>query len=479
MPSVLADLALNTTASPARRRIELPRGESGASFRQQFQELSTPKPAEPKRQESPASSDRAASRTTRRAEKPSKKSQDADDVERNSDDVDETAEHASANEKSDIDSPVAAEDDVAAGDDSTADDSADAEDSPTDKPVVAVVDPSAVAATVATAAPVTPAATAADGETTDVDIAAIDAEAVDASAAASTEDQMLSSTLGQSADDESAKVSADADGQPLLSAVRPTGKPTTGVSSLGAVATTNPDEVTASTDAGETSADPAASQSFAAQSTLSMMSDFAEVMSPAGATVDADAASTDTKTTDTTGATTPAMQAAIAGPQVKPSADAQASAAASEPAPVESQFAEVNHTKIVTGVRGALLPNGGRMELKLDPPELGSLQVSLHIKDGVVTASFQTQNPETARLLSHTLSDLRQSLEAQGVVVDKLHVQQAPKSDNAGSNTQNGDGRPTLSQEQQQENRREQQRKDMVQRLWDQLAGNAPIDVRA
>ena len=161
-------------------------------------------------------------------------------------------------------------------------------------------------------------------------------------------------------------------------------------------------------------------------------------------------------------------------------ADGQSADAIAAPAPLtEDRFAAVNHARIAREVRGELMPNGGSMQLRLDPPELGPLQVSIHLKDGVVTAAFQAQSDEAARLLSHTMGDLRASLEAHGVVVDKLHVQQAPRDESAGDNRPGGSDRQGTGFEQQQESRREQQRKDMVQRLWDKLAGNAPLDLVA
>jgi flagellar hook-length control protein FliK len=148
--------------------------------------------------------------------------------------------------------------------------------------------------------------------------------------------------------------------------------------------------------------------------------------------------------------------------------------------PPETRFAADNHEKIVSGVRGELLPNGGTMKLRLDPPELGTLQVSLHLRDGVVTAAFQTSNDDAARMLSHTLGDLRATLEAHGIAVDKLHVQQSPRDESGGDSAGGKDtGRSSQTFEQQQESRREQQRRDAVQRIWDKLAGIAPIDLVA
>src|SRR5581483_1130724 len=120
---------------------------------------------------------------------------------------------------------------------------------------------------------------------------------------------------------------------------------------------------------------------------------------------------------------------APAAPQ--PHVAAPASPAPQPPVPPEARFAEANHPSIVTGMRGQLLPDGGTMHIRLDPPELGALQVSVHMQDGVMTATFQTSNDDATRMLSHTLGQLKHVLESQGVSVDKLHVTQTPRDADA------------------------------------------------
>jgi flagellar hook-length control protein FliK len=145
------------------------------------------------------------------------------------------------------------------------------------------------------------------------------------------------------------------------------------------------------------------------------------------------------------------------------------------PAPPEVRFAEANHPQIVTGIRGQLLPAGGTMHIRLDPPELGALQVSIHMQDGVMTASFQTSNDDATKLLSHSLAQLKHVLESQGVSVDKLHVSQAPRdqqSSNDDNRQQSGNENPQA--------RQEQQRREIIQRMWRRLRdGGDPLDMVA
>jgi flagellar hook-length control protein FliK len=148
----------------------------------------------------------------------------------------------------------------------------------------------------------------------------------------------------------------------------------------------------------------------------------------------------------------------------------------------EDAFARQNIERIVNGVRGELLPRGGSMQLRLDPPQLGSLHVSVRVQDGVLSASFQTSSEQATQMLSQTMTQLKSALEASGVSVERLHVQQAPASrtsdDSRGST---GDGRHHQGGgEHQSWAQSEQQRREMLQRMWRRLGiGDDPLDLVA
>jgi flagellar hook-length control protein FliK len=145
-------------------------------------------------------------------------------------------------------------------------------------------------------------------------------------------------------------------------------------------------------------------------------------------------------------------------------------------APREAQFADANHPQIVSGVHGQLLPNGGSMQLRLDPPELGALHVTVQMRDGAMTASFETSNDQATRLLTHSLGQLKTALESQGVSVEKLHVEQSPRDQKSnGEGRQPQDQSPTDHPAQQ-----EQQRREMLRRMWRRLSGGQdPLDLVA
>jgi len=70
---------------------------------------------------------------------------------------------------------------------------------------------------------------------------------------------------------------------------------------------------------------------------------------------------------------------------------------------------------------------GGRMELTLDPAELGRVQVRMAMRGGVVRVDIIAQRAQAAEQLHARLAELRQGLERQGLVVDRMSVQVAPE----------------------------------------------------
>jgi flagellar hook-length control protein FliK len=171
---------------------------------------------------------------------------------------------------------------------------------------------------------------------------------------------------------------------------------------------------------------------------------------------------------------------AIQSPAAKsPATDAHGVQQTAAPtAPPEAQFAQANHSTIISGIHGQLLPAGGTMQVRLDPPELGALSVIVRVHEGVMSASFETSNDQATRMLSHTLTQLKSSLEAQGVSVGKLHVQQSPKGQQSDLRDENRSSQDHGSQDSAAQ--REQQRREMLRRMWRRLSGGQdPLDLVA
>jgi flagellar hook-length control protein FliK len=169
-----------------------------------------------------------------------------------------------------------------------------------------------------------------------------------------------------------------------------------------------------------------------------------------------------------------------AGLSAKPQAPVQhLTTPQAAPAPTsqpETEFAATNHDKIISTVRTQLLPNGGTMQIRLDPPELGQMQVTVRMNDGVMTASFETSNDQATKLLSHSLGQLKDALETQGVSVEKLHVQQAPKNQQGNSSTED---QKQQAMQDGKSSQRDQQRREMLRRMWAKLGVGDPLDMVA
>jgi flagellar hook-length control protein FliK len=76
----------------------------------------------------------------------------------------------------------------------------------------------------------------------------------------------------------------------------------------------------------------------------------------------------------------------------------------------------VEQTKIITK------PQNTEMIMKLKPEHLGELTLKVAIENGVVNASFHSNNPEVRSLLEASLSQLKQELASTGIKVDNVSV---------------------------------------------------------
>lgn len=65
---------------------------------------------------------------------------------------------------------------------------------------------------------------------------------------------------------------------------------------------------------------------------------------------------------------------------------------------------------------------GGTLQLRLSPPELGSLRLELTVKEGVLSASLEAETPAARRLLLDHLPVLRDRLAEQNIRVERFDV---------------------------------------------------------
>lgn len=116
------------------------------------------------------------------------------------------------------------------------------------------------------------------------------------------------------------------------------------------------------------------------------------------------------------------------------------------PSPLSGQVL----SQVEQGMLSAMRDGTKRLELQLNPLDLGVVNVLLTTRNGEVSAHLRPERPETASLLVQQMEQLRVNLEQQGLKVDKVDVQTQLKDDN-GSSWQ-GMNEHNFAQEQQSRN---------------------------
>lgn len=87
-----------------------------------------------------------------------------------------------------------------------------------------------------------------------------------------------------------------------------------------------------------------------------------------------------------------------------------------------------------------MMKNGTqRLEVMVNTVELGQMNVMLTLKNGEVSATIQTEKPESAALIAQQLERIRTELESQGFKVEKMDVQTGLNQD-TGKNWQGMNG---------------------------------------
>lgn len=89
-------------------------------------------------------------------------------------------------------------------------------------------------------------------------------------------------------------------------------------------------------------------------------------------------------------------------------------------APIARQAAQ----QVEQGMLSTLKGGGTRLDLQLNPQELGSINVTLSVRNGEVSAIIRSEKSETAEMINRQVDAIRTNLEQQGVKVDKVEVRQ-------------------------------------------------------
>ena len=134
-------------------------------------------------------------------------------------------------------------------------------------------------------------------------------------------------------------------------------------------------------------------------------------------------------------------------------------------ADARQRFVSDNAANLVKQIKTATVKSGGEMQIRLDPPNLGSVAVRVSVVAGSAEVSMVTPSGEAAQLLGRSLQQLKTSLEAAGIQVERMQVRQALPADQGqqqqGTRDENQDERQARRQtdDRQQQGRR-QQRED-------------------
>jgi len=81
--------------------------------------------------------------------------------------------------------------------------------------------------------------------------------------------------------------------------------------------------------------------------------------------------------------------------------------------------------------------DGGHVRLKMHPDELGGVQLEMQVKGRTVTATVTADNEQARQVIQASIADLRQRLESQGLIIERLDVQTRADNGNSDSWSQN------------------------------------------
>jgi flagellar hook-length control protein FliK len=101
-------------------------------------------------------------------------------------------------------------------------------------------------------------------------------------------------------------------------------------------------------------------------------------------------------------------------------------------------FSVVNPAVLIEQVAYAVQyghSNGQQMQLHLNPPELGALQVDVALHDGMLSARIEAQTPAAQQILVDNISQLKESLTQQGVNFDRIDVHLAGSHSGSGGSS--------------------------------------------
>jgi flagellar hook-length control protein FliK len=123
----------------------------------------------------------------------------------------------------------------------------------------------------------------------------------------------------------------------------------------------------------------------------------------------------------------------------------------------DSEMQRVDPARFVSRVSRAFQTaneRGGTLQLRLSPPELGSLKLQLTVKDGVMSAQMETENASARRVLLEHLPSLRDRLAEQNIRIERFDVDVRQENNSGQANPHGSNQNPYQPQPEQTGNER-------------------------
>lgn len=92
---------------------------------------------------------------------------------------------------------------------------------------------------------------------------------------------------------------------------------------------------------------------------------------------------------------------------------------------VQPHATQTQHSTVpqfIKGVEGMIHQGGGKMTVRLSPPDLGEVQVEVTTRGNRVEIEMRSESEVTKTVLESRLSDLKNSIQAQDLVLSKMEV---------------------------------------------------------
>jgi len=86
---------------------------------------------------------------------------------------------------------------------------------------------------------------------------------------------------------------------------------------------------------------------------------------------------------------------------------------------------QANVARVLRGMNTAVNQNGGQVNLRLNPPELGVVRIQLEMAQQAVKVQIHAEQDSVRQLMTQQLAQLRHGLESQGLTVERITVQTA------------------------------------------------------